>query len=72
VAGALVGQAELGHHAVGYVRELERVRVDQQQLLLQADREGRTVAEGVIHGLSPSAARAAMRPNTRAPAKPLA
>jgi hypothetical protein len=72
VAGELVREVELGNQAVGHVRELQRLGVDQQQLLLQSDREAAAAPEAVVHGLSPRAARAAMRPNTRAPARPLA
>ena len=70
-------------HLVGDVGQRERVRVDQQELLLQPDRERFAGTEAVrrrrpagagesAHGLSPSAARAAMRPNTSAAASPLA
>ena len=72
VAGALGGQVDAGEHLVGHVVELERLAVDQQQLLLHADHEGLAAPEAVLHGLSPSAARAAMRPKTSAAASPLA
>ena len=73
-----------------------RVRIDEQKLLLEPDREGLTGAESVPgapdlgrrgvervrgrvrwrawsgQGSTPSAARAAIRPNTSAAAKPLA
>ena len=69
--GALEGQVQLRDDPVGHMGELQRVGVDQQQLLLDADRE-LAAAEAVVHGASPSAARAAIRPNTSAPASPLA
>ena len=70
--GARLGQADPFEHALGAVVELERLGIDQQQLLLEPDRELARGAERVVHGLSPSAARAAIRPNTSAPARPLA
>ena len=73
VPGALERRRSMrGTHPVGHVVELERLGVHQQQLLLHADRELPAAAEAVVHGPSPSAARAAMRPNTSAPASPLA
>jgi hypothetical protein len=72
VPGARLGQADAVQHALRAVVELERLGIDQQQLLLEPDREVSRCAEPVVQGLSPSAARAAIRPNTSAPARPLA
>ena len=81
----LARQPRAGQHRVGHVRERERVAVHEQQLLLQPDGERLPGAEavhggtaglarllGAAHGVSPRAARAAMRPNTSAAASPLA
>ncbi len=86
VVGPLGREAHAGQDPVGHVREPEGLGVDEQELLLEPDREGLAGAEAVLvagepasergpppaHGLSPSAARAAIRPNTSAPASPLA
>ena len=74
MVGPLARQLDSRHDPVGHVRQAEAIGLHQQQLLLQAHLEGRALAEPMLaaHGLSPSAARAAMRPNTSAAASPLA
>ena len=74
---ALARQRAALEHLIGAVRELERLAVDEEELLLQADGEGLALTEAVVrdrlaHGVSPRAARAAIRPNTSAAARPLA
>src|SRR5215210_6020579 len=59
-------EAGLRQNLVGNVRELECRGVDEKQLFLQADRESGSLPEPVGHGASPSAARAAILPNTSA------
>ncbi len=74
MVGPLARQLDPRNDLVGHVREGEAVGLHQQQLLLQAHLKGRALPEAMLraHGLSPSAARAAMRPNTSAAASPLA
>ncbi len=88
MVGPPLGKLDRGQDPVRDVREPERVGVDEQELLLDPDAERLAGAEGVArpaqlggrrvdlgplaHGVSPSAARAAMRPNTSAAASPLA
>ncbi len=86
--GPPLREVDRGQDAVGDVRQLQRAGIDEQQLLLDTHAERLAAAEGVAapphlggrgvdlgvlaHGLSPSAARAAMRPKTSAAASPLA
>ena len=56
-------------HALRHRGERERGAIHQQQLLLDAEREG--AAEGVLHQRSSSADSAAIRPSTSAAASPL-
>ena len=82
VVDPLTRQPGARQDPVGHVRELQRVRVDEQQLLLERrprrarPRRSGAAAEAPVrrlaHGGSPSAARAAIRPNTSAAASPLA
>ena len=77
VIEALARQRAALEDLIGGVRQLERLAVDDEELLLQADGEGLALTEavgrgGLAHGASPSAARAAIRPNTSAAASPLA
>jgi hypothetical protein len=90
VIHSLTRQLDAVEHLIGHVGEGERVAVDEEELLLEPDRErlgatepvrgdwargvGRRRARGVraAHGVSPSAARAAIRPKTSAAASPLA
>ena len=80
VVGPLAGQLDSRENPIRHMREGEALAVDQQQLLLDPDAEGRPAAEagllrppvGGAHGLSPSAVRAAIRPKTSAAARPLA
>jgi hypothetical protein len=88
VVGTALGQVDRRQDPVRDVCELQRGRVDEQQLLLDSDAERLTGPEGVAipphlrrrgvdlglftHGVSPSAARAAIRPKTSAAARPLA
>jgi hypothetical protein len=88
VVGTPLGQLDRRQDPVGDVRKLQRGRVDEQQLLLDSHAERLTGPEGVAtpphlrrrgmdlgvfaHGVSPSAARAAIRPKTSAAARPLA
>ena len=74
---ALARQRAALEDLIGGVRKLESLAVHDEELLLQADGEGLALTEavgrsGLAHGASPSAARAAMRPNTSAAASPLA
>ena len=76
VIDALPRKLDLLQHLVGDVLERERVAIDEQELLLEADRERLALAEAVLggrlgHGASPKAARAAILPNTSAAASPL-
>ena len=72
------GQVHPRQDPIGDVSELKAVGIDQQQLLLQPQRERLAVAErrsvrlSRPQGATSSAARAAMRPNTSAAASPLA
>jgi hypothetical protein len=83
VIHALAREVDLFQNRVRHVGEREGVAIHEQQLLLEAHREGLALAEPVrrrraagalplAHGVSPSAARAAIRPNTSAAARPLA
>jgi len=77
VVEALTRQRAALEDPIGAVRQLECLGVDGEELLLEADREGLAFTEpvgrsGIAHGASPSAARAAIRPNTSAAARPLA
>ena len=71
-------QVDRGQDAVGHVGQLKAVGVDQQQLLLQPHAERLPLPERVsagplrCQGVTPSAARAAIRPSTSAAASPLA
>ena len=76
---ALPRQLDRLQHAIGDVGEPKGVPVDEQELLLEPDRERLALPKAVLRrcaalaqGLSPSAARAAIRPNTSAAASPLA
>jgi hypothetical protein len=75
VVRSAVGQVDARQDPVGRVGQAKAL-VDQQQFLFEPDAERRTVAErgvlGGAHGACPSAARAAIRPNTSAAASPLA
>jgi hypothetical protein len=72
VVDAIGGQAGMRQDLVGDMRQLEGLCIDEEELLLQSDREGIGLAEAIVYGVSPSAARAAIRPKTRAAARPLA
>ena len=70
VAGEALGQLEPRQHLGGDRRE-RAVAVEQEQLVLDADPERLALAERVLHQPA-SAASAAIRPITSAPASPLA
>ena len=75
---ALARQHAALEHLIGAVRQLEGLAVDEEELLLQARQKGSPSPKRWASGrarsppCSPSAARAAIRPNTSAAARPLA
>ncbi len=82
MAGRALRQVERREHPRRVRHEPPRHRVDKVVLLLDAERERRALAEGMVHrrrrrgqvdaGCSASAEAAATRPNTSAAASPLA
>ena len=78
MVGATRREVHAGQHAVGHVGEAELLGVDEKELLLEPHREGPPAPERVGaatdpgQGDTPSAARAAILPNTSAAARPLA